>query len=527
MHGVGRMRRWRAAPWIAMAFVLALVLGACAEEEEPIEPDLVEEPEPEEPEPEEPEPEEPEVVEEPDLEGVNLRLAVEVGHALGDPIKPYVAEWEEMTGANVDFIEIPFAEIFPRLMTSFTAGSDDFDVVIVLPTWLGDMAGGGFLEPLDDYIEGDEMAAWDDVLPICQQINEWEDETFIMPLDCDLFMSYYNRTAFLDEEHQEQFEDQYGYELAPPETWEQYYEIAEYFQEEDPDLYGAMESMSRGTQTFWTGLSRMVGYVSQGEGWELFFDPEDMTPLVNSEGHVRAVEEWLDVVDTGPPDVLEFDVGDIREQFPLNTGALALDWASIGFIPTDRENQELIGFNPIPGPEEVYDHETGEWIELDEPNRVPFMAALGWGAAVPQTSPEKEAAWELIRYLASPEISLQLVSMRDNYEPAVGYQPFRESHFENVDGWVESEWERDRVEEYLDATYESLTADFVQPDLQIPGAFEYLDVLDAGLSAALTGEMEPQEAMDDVAEQWEDITDREGRDMQLFFYRETMGLNAE
>ena len=499
----------RARRYLATLGILALVFAACAPEEEA--PDVPEE-----------------AVEDPDEavgdhEGVTLRLGVETGPALGDPMKPHVAAWEEQSGATVEFTEIPFADIFPRMMTSFQAGTDDFDVVIVLPTWLGDMHT--FLEPLDDRIEGDPVADWDDVLPVCQDIVQWEDETFIMPLDCDLFMSFYNREAFADPEHQDGFEQGYGYPLEPPATWEQYRDIAEYFQENDDELFGAMESMSRGTQTFWTGLSRMVGYVSQGEGWELFFDPDDMTPLINSPGHVRALEEWIDVVDQGPPDVLEFDVGDIRSQFPMGAAALALDWASIGFIPTDRENQELIGFNPIPGPTEVYDHGTGDWVELDEPNRVPFMAANGWGAAVPTTSPNQDAAWDLIRYLASPQVSLELVSMRDNYDPAVGYQPFREAHFEDVDGWVESEWDRDRVEEYLDATYESLTGDFVQPDLRIPGAFEYLDELDAGLTAALTGQMSAQEALDDVAERWEAITERQGREEQLRLYRASIGLD--
>ena len=35
------------------------------------------------------------------FEGVTLRLAVEVGPALGNPIKPYVKEWEQQTGATV------------------------------------------------------------------------------------------------------------------------------------------------------------------------------------------------------------------------------------------------------------------------------------------------------------------------------------------------------------------------------------------------------------------------------------------
>ena len=459
-----------------------------------------------------------------DLEGETVRVAVELGDSLANPIKPHVEQWEEETGATVEFIEIPFAEIFGTLMTSFQAGSDDYDVVIVLPTWLGDMAGGGFLEPLDDYIDGDEVIDWDDVLPICQDIAAWEGETFIMPMDCDIFTAFYNAGAFADPDHQQAFESQYGYELAPPASWDEYGDIAEYFQD-DGEIFGAMESMSRDTQTFWTGLSRMVGYVAQGENWELFFDPEDMSPLIDSPGHVQALEDWVEITELGPPDILEFDVGDIRQQFPFGEAALALDWASIGMIPTDREQQDLVGFAQPPGSEEVYDHESGEWMTLDSPNQVPFMAANGWGAAVPAASTNKEPAWELVRYLSSPEVSLQLVSMRDNYGPAVGYQPFRESHFDNPEGWVESEWEPEVVDDYLDQVYSSLTADFVQPDLRIPGAFEYFDALDAGLTDALAGRSSPQEALEEVAQQWDSITDERGRDEQLELYRTSIGLD--
>lgn len=458
-----------------------------------------------------------------DLEDVTLRLAVEIGSSLGDPIKPYVEQWEEETGATVEFVEIPFAEIFPKLMSSFQAGADEYDVVIILPTWLGDMASRGFLEPLDEYIEDNEAIAWDDVLPRCQDINEWEGSTYIIPLDCDVFMAFYNRELLESPDHQRAFEEDNGYPLEPPDTWQEYSDVARYFSE-DGEVAGVMESMARKTQTFWTYLARTVSYVSQGEGWELFFDPEDMTPLINSPGHVRALEDMADIVDFGPSDVLEFDVGDIRAQFPQGEAALALDWASIGMIPPDRSNQELIGFQQIPGSEEVYDHASGEWIESDEGNRVPFMAANGWGAAIPTASENQAAALDLISFLTSAETSVQFASMRDNEEAAVGYQPFRQSHFDDIEAWVESGWERDVAQAYLDETLNSLTAEFVQPDLRIPGAFEYLDALDAGVTAALAGQSSPQEALDEVAEQWDQITERLGRDEQLKLYQTSLGL---
>ena len=64
-------------------------------------------------------------------------------------------------------------------------------------------------------------------------------------------------------------------------------------------------------------------------------------------------------------------------------------------------------------------------------------------------------------------------------------------------------------------------------DLRIPGAFEYFDALDTGISRALAGELTAQEALDGVAEQWNAITDRLGRDSQLRLYRESIGVSAD
>ena len=53
------------------------------------------------------------------------------------------------------------------------------------------------------------------------------------------------------------------------------------------------------------------------------------------------------------------------------------------------------------------------------------------------------------------------------------------------------------------------------PDLQIPGQDEYVKVADAEISAALTGAKSAQQALDDAAAEWNNITDRLGREQQL------------
>ena len=51
--------------------------------------------------------------------------------------------------------------------------------------------------------------------------------------------------------------------------------------------------------------------------------------------------------------------------------------------------------------------------------------------------------------------------------------------------------------------------------LRIPGTFEYWDILDKNLSAAMSGGKTAQQALDDTAAAWEQVTDRIGRDKQI------------
>jgi multiple sugar transport system substrate-binding protein len=60
-------------------------------------------------------------------------------------------------------------------------------------------------------------------------------------------------------------------------------------------------------------------------------------------------------------------------------------------------------------------------------------------------------------------------------------------------------------------------------DLRITGSAEYLQTLDVEIARAIAGEVSPQEALDNVAAQWNEITDRLGRDTQLAQYRAAVG----
>jgi multiple sugar transport system substrate-binding protein len=57
------------------------------------------------------------------------------------------------------------------------------------------------------------------------------------------------------------------------------------------------------------------------------------------------------------------------------------------------------------------------------------------------------------------------------------------------------------------------------PDLRIPGMFEYYDVMGIHIGEALVGQKSPEDALEDIKEEWKKITERRGFDKQKRAYR--------
>ena len=64
-------------------------------------------------------------------------------------------------------------------------------------------------------------------------------------------------------------------------------------------------------------------------------------------------------------------------------------------------------------------------------------------------------------------------------------------------------------------------------DINIPGAAEYYQALDEFVHKAVTGKLQPQEALDLAAARWEEITDRLGRDKQIRSYRASLNFTEK
>lgn len=134
---------------------------------------------------------------------------------------------------------------------------------------------------------------------------------------------------------------------------------------------------------------------------------------------------------------------------------------------------------------------------------------VGRVLGVPATTKNAEAAYWVAWYLTTVK-SGEFVA-----DPRTGLDPFRNSHFANPKSFAKFA-PQSEAKGYLDAVKLNLDNGF--PDLNIPGASEYLDKLDLSVTKAMSGELSAKAALDTAAADWKAITQRLGLDRQKQIY---------
>ena len=453
------------------------------------------------------------------------------GPQIGEPLRRHAPEFEKATGAKVNIVLTTFGDLFPRILADFKTGTNSFDAAVFAPQWLGDYVSEGYLEPLDDYIKNAPDLKWNEIAPFFREFSaQYAGKIYTIPFDGDFQMVYYRRDLWANRTYQGEFQAKYGYALRPPRTWKEYRDMAEYFNGKDvggKKIFGAVEAQQRNQQSFWILGSRAAGYMQyKGTGQGMFFDTNNMRPLINEEGFVRALTEWKDIQKFAPPNILNYGTGEVRNGYTKACeSALAIDWGDIGSLSGDKDSciKGKLGSTILPGSTDYWDRDAKKWVTLSggRVNYAPYGAFGGWSGAVNAKSKNKDAAFDYLAFVGSPANSDEDVTIG-----ITGFNPYRTSHFRSADLYVKAGMDKNDATLYLAAIRASLANRNLVLDYRIPGAARYQQALDVGVSDALSGQKTPKAALDSVAAEWDKITNELGRAKQLNIYRQSLKLKS-
>ena len=434
----------------------------------------------------------------------------------------FLKPWENYTGAKINWIDLAQADYNARLQQSIATGTVDFDVLEMGAPFEGDTAGRGLLDEMPDWV-ADLIDAEDLVGYLQPPVGTWDGKTYRVTIDGDCH-SFAYRTDYFGEGGIG------GAEV--PDTWEGVNAVSKALVgQTDPltglDAHGYLDPLKGwGGFGFYFVANRAAPYVKAEGDPAWLFDPETMTPLVNTPGWVQAFQDVFDLIEAGayPADQINADPGTTAfQQFLAGTGSMLMWWGDVGSSARTSDTSvvgDVVGFGINPAAERRYDLGSGAWVEGR--NEAPQMAYIGWGIYVTNRvsgdEQKRKAAWSAAAHLGGKDISLWMSAYPS------GFQPYRNSHF-LYDEWEEAGYDRAFVEDYLSSNLDSYNHPNAAIEPRIPGIFQYYSVAEDELAKGFAGQYgSAQETADAIAAAWEKITDQIGRESQIALYKASLGM---
>ena len=441
----------------------------------------------------------------------------------------FLKPWEKYTGAKINWIDLAQADYNARLQQSIATGTVDFDIIQAGAPYEGDLCGQGLTSEMPGWV-ADQIDLADYVGYLQAPTGTWDGKTYRISIDGDCHNFNYRTDYFENEELAKAWKDEgHSGNWEVPTTWQKVTEVSKFLRGKKHAGFPAYGYLD--VQKGWGGFafyylgSIATAYGKHPSSPAFLFEPDTMKPMVNNPAWVRAIQDVLDRRDCQPPDQINADPGVTGfSQFLAGTGSMCAWWGDVGSNANTSDEsliQGNVGFDILPGSDDVYNWQSGKWETPSSPNYAPNMAYIGWGLYCMKTidadSTKRKAAWSACAHLGGKDISLWM-SMYPS-----GFQPYRNSHF-NIDEWTGAGYTNAFASDYLASEADSYNHPNAAIEPRIPGIFQYYSIAEDELSKIYAGEYDAQTGADRIAAAWDKITDQIGRESQIKLYKASLGL---
>lgn len=485
--------------------------------------------------------------------GQTLTVAVQQAGARGGISGPYYFwrnVFEAATGATLEIVEIPQAQYFTTTSTDFITGQNSYDVMNIGAWFLADYVVNGWVQPVDGYFSQEGYPVWDpnETFPSLAALMQWEGSWYGTLNDGDAQMLYFRKDILESPDWQAAYEAEVGSPMPYPiETWQDLLAITTFFNgrdwnaDGDPDD-GISLHLRSGGQGFFHYMSLSAPFsITPAEGDNpgavsrydnvYWFDPEDMTPLINQPGHVAALEYLIALAATGSESQFGWELAEAWNNFLSGNAIATFSWGDVGSLAQDPSRSTitgLLGGARIPCSTRWYDRELGEFVEnVDAPNCVGNTTGGSWFPVMSSFTDTPELAYYFMSMHANRPINFwNVVYGWTGVDPGATYTLFPPTGTATVEDYVNAGYNASDAEEFITGYGENFFSHPIyQTYIRIPGTPQYWEILDTRLAQAMTGQLGPQEALDLVAQEWDGVTDDIGRDVQLEVYRASIGYS--
>jgi multiple sugar transport system substrate-binding protein len=266
-----------------------------------------------------------------------------------DPAKglsELAAEYSAKQGVEVVVEQIPLSSYQDKVFVEFGNARTPFDIVIGDSQWIGRGATKGLYLELTDWLP--TVTDMTKIHPraaryLCEY-PEGSNRWYAAPCETDAVGIAYRKDWFQDPQEMAAFQAKYGRELAVPATWEDFRQVAEFFQRPAEKRFGCVLTTGRAYDALTMGLQNLLW--SFGGMWH---EPgsNKVVGFLDTPGTAAAVDFFAALIKLGPKGSENLDYGQVLENFSNGSTAMLVNY--FAFFPgINAAFGDKVGFAPVP-----------------------------------------------------------------------------------------------------------------------------------------------------------------------------------
>jgi glycerol transport system substrate-binding protein len=429
--------------------------------------------------------------------------------------------FSEITGIQLNHDLIQEGDVIERLQTQTASGRNIYDAYVNDSDLIGTHSRYGDVVPLSDFMEGEGA----DVTSPTLDLDDFIGLSFTTGPDGKVYqlpdqqfanLYWFRYDWFQREDLRQQFRDKYGYELGVPVNWSAYEDIANFFTNDIGELdgqqvFGHMDYGKKDPSLGWRFTDAWLSMAGAGDKGipnglpvdEWGIRVEDCHPVgssvsrggaANGPAAVYALTKYIEWLQNyAPPEAAGMTFseagpvpgqGNIAQQIFWYT-AFTADLAQEGLPVVNEDGTPK--WRMAPSPHGAY------W---EEGMKLGYQDCGSW-TLLNSTPPERrQAAWLYAQFTTAKSTSLK--------KTLVGLTPIRDSDL-NSEAMSEA---APRLGGLVEFYRSPARVSWTPTGTNVPDYPKLAQLWWANVAEAVTGEVTPQQAMDSLAEQQDDVLRR-------------------
>ena len=330
-------------------------------------------------------------------DGVKLTLSSHTGPTT-DAVKAISAKFAELTGAEVEVIDESWTDLLSKHLADAAAGGGTYDILTWPYIWTGHYVEGGLVEDLNGWFAMADLADprfdIDDIPEAVLEVygryrgsaSPNPDGLWSVPYKFDVYLAQYRTDLY----EQAGIVDADG-KAKPPETWAELLDNAKVLKEKFPDMQPVVFPLAVDDPMVATFLPMIAAY--GGTIPIPWYDGNLYPEFQNAPGQ-EAIAILQELTEYMPADVLDMDYDRVNAHMAQGLAAYGLNWNAYLPVLLDPGSSQIhasVAFDGTPG------GPAGR-----------FSGLGGWQMGVSSQSTNKEAAFQLLAWIAGRERGVDL-----------------------------------------------------------------------------------------------------------------------